>query len=172
MYQHSKLIVVIGCLVMALFLMGCGKGKPKDIPALHSATVTVKNGSSPISDARVVLVLSGNSTGSWSVAGSTDANGVAKLATSQGDWKGVGAPAGEYTVFINKAVQFTQESLPEELEGDERAKQAFFAEQQKKIEALPKIIPTSLTNAITSPLKITVAAGSPSELTVDVSEHK
>ena len=172
MFQPNKLIVITGCLVLVLMVTGCGTGKPKDIPALHPASVTVKNGSSPIADAMVVLIFSGNSTGSWSVAGKTDANGIAKLSTTQGDWKGAGVPAGDYVVFVNKAAEFTQEPLPEELEGDERAKQAFFAEQQKKIDALPKLIPTSLTSAATSPLKITVAKGSPSELTVDISEHK
>ena len=171
MYQQNKRIVVIGCLVLMLTLTGCGKSKPKDIPALYPATVIVKNGATPISGARVVLIFSGNSTGSWSVSASTDTNGVAKLSTSQGDWKGAGVPAGDYVVFINKSADFTQEPLPEELEGDERAKQAFYAEQQKKIDSLPKIIPSSLTTAVTSPLRITVAAGTTAELTVDVSEH-
>ena len=172
MFQQNKLIVVIGCLVLMLTLPGCGTGKPKDIPALHPATVIVKDGATPISDARVGLVFSGSSTGSWNIAGSTDASGVAKLSTMQGDWKGSGVPAGEYVVFVTKAPEIKFDPIPEEMENDERAKQAVLAERQKQIDALPKIIPSVLTIATTSPLKMTVAAGTKAELTVDVSEHK
>ena len=171
MYQRNKLVIVIGCLSLMLMLTSCGKGKPEGIPSLHPATVTVKNGSSAIADARVVLIFSGNSTGSWAVSGATDANGVAKLSTKQGEWSGLGVPEGDYVVFINKSPEFTPEPMPEEIEGNDAAKAAFNAERQKKFDALPKIIPTSLTTAVTSPLKITVTAGTPAELAVDISEY-
>ena len=174
MNHWKKLFFIVLCSSLA-FSWGCGKKRPEGIPDLYPATVTVKNGSSPIANASIVLIKKDSSGpgASWSATGNTDAKGVAKIKTSQGDWVGNGAPAGDYTVFINKRPgDFVPEPTPPELDGDEAAKLRFTAEQQKKLDALPKEIPVSLNSPVTSPLVLTVASGSPAELTVDVSEHQ
>ena len=173
--KHWKYLAFV-CLSFALvFSWGCGKKKPDGIPDLYPATITVKNGSTPIANVSIVLIKkdSSSSGGSWSATGNTDSNGVAKIKTSQGDWVGNGAPAGEYTIFMNKRPgDFVPEPIPPELDGDEAAKLKFEAEQKKKLDALPKEIPVSLNSPVTSKLTLTVASGSPSELAVDVSEHQ
>ena len=173
MNHWKKLTFVLLCLSL-VFGWGCGKKRPEGIPDLFPASVTVKNGSSPIERVSVVFIKSNSSTseGSWSASGVTDAGGVAKMKTSQGDWVGDGVPAGEYAVFMNKRPDFTPEPIPPELEGDEAAKLKFEAEQKKKLEALTKEIPAVLNSPGTSKLSLTVASGTPAELTVDVSEYK
>ncbi len=158
--------------ICALLTTGCGTKKPAGIPPLYPATVTVKNGTSPIADASVFLVSQGNAPGSWAVNGSTDANGVAVINTSQGDWKSKGAPEGEYKIYITKVPDVKLDSPPEAIVNDSDALQKFEAEQMKKLKAAPKVIPDKLTNPAQSPLKITVVSGTPAELTVDLSEHK
>ena len=173
MNHWKKSAFVSLCLVLA-FGWGCGKKRPDGIPDLYPASVIVKNGGSPIEKVSIVLIKtnSSSSEGSWSANGMTDSSGVAKIKTSQGDWVGNGVPAGEYTVFMNKRPDFTSEPIPPELEGDEAGKLKLEAEQKKKLEALTNEIPASLNSPVTSKLKLTVASGGPSELTVDVSEHK
>jgi len=164
-----KSIFVFG--VCTFFVVGCGQKRPDGIPKLYPATVTVKNGASPIADASVFLVHQGGTSGSWAANGVTNTNGSAIINTSQGGWKSKGAPEGEYKIFITKRPDVVEDPIPEEIMDDSDARQRFSAEQARKLENAPKIIPEKLTNPAQSPLTITVGTSGTAELMVDVSEH-
>ena len=162
------LLLGIGIILIA----GCGPKRPDGVPALYPAKVTVKNGASPIAEANVFLVYQGATSGSWSVSGVTDANGVAEITTSQGEWKSKGAPEGEYKIYITKRPDVQEDPMPEEIKNDSDAMERFAAEQQRKLAAAPKVIPEILANPATSPLSLTVSTSGTAELTVDISEHQ
>lgn len=166
----SVFAVTLG--VYAVLVTGCGSQRPEGIPELFPAKVTVKEGASPIADASVFLVLQGGDSGSWAANGVTDTNGVAVINTSQGAWKSKGAPAGDYKIFITKRPDIEEDPVPDEIREDSDAMQRFSAEQLRKLQAAPKIIPDILADPSKSPLKMSVAKGGTAELTVDVSEHK
>lgn len=170
--KYKKNLFFILCTV--LVLGGCGIKKPDGIPDLHPAKVVVTDGGTPIRGATVSFRPTGSggsASGSWNTVALTDASGVAMIATSQGEWKADGVPAGEYRVVISKKSDYVSEPIPPEIEGDEQAKMAFYAEQKKKMEAAASEVPKSL-GASESPLKITVSPGTPAELTVDVAQYK
>jgi hypothetical protein len=166
-----KSILLIGLCCLSLFV-GCGKKRPEGVPDLYPAKVTVTNAGTPIADANVFLVSQSGASGSWSANGATDAQGVAVINTSQGDWQAKGAPEGEYKIYITKLPDVKEDPVPEEIKNDSDALQKFEQEQMKKLQAAPKIIPEVLTQPAKSPLTLKVAAGSTAELKVDVSEHK
>ena len=168
--DKMKTVFVAGlCMV---FAVGCGPKKPDGIPPLYPAKVTVTKGTTPIADASVFLVGQGGNPGSWAANGITDAKGVAVINTSQGGWKSKGAPEGQYKIFITKRPDVEEDHIPEEIMEDSDARQRFAAEQLKKLNAAPKVIPEILTNPAQSPLKLNVAKSGTSELTVDVNEHQ
>ena len=158
--------------VSLVFIMGCGPKKPDGIPPLYPAKVMVQNGASPIVGASVFLVSQGATSGSWGVNGVTDSSGTATITTSQGEWKSKGAPEGNYKIYITKRPEIQEEPMPEEIANDSDAMERFAAEQMKKLNAAPKIIPEKLSNPAQSPLTITVSASGSTELTVDISEHQ
>ena len=155
-----------------LFTVGCGTKKPDGIPPLYPAKVTVNNGASPIAEASVFLVLQEGTSSGWAANGVTDVNGVAVINTSQGDWKSKGAPAGEYKIYITRRPDVKEDPMPDEIKNDSDAMERFAAEQWKKIQNAPKLIPEKLTNPAQSPLKLTVSTSGTAELTVDISEHQ
>jgi hypothetical protein len=163
-----KSIFAVG--VCVLFVVGCGTKKPDGIPELHPAKVIVQNAGAPIADATVLFA--GGTSGSWSIIGITDSSGVAVITTSQGSWKDKGAPAGEYKVYITKKAEVQQDPLPPELQNDSDAIEKHSAEYMKLLQNAPKVIPDGLTNPAKTPLTLTVGAGGPAELTVDVSKHQ
>jgi hypothetical protein len=168
--KYLKYIFLSGlCLSL---VAGCGTGKPDSIPDLFPATVTIKKGTVAVADATVIFTSTGNNSGSWSVSGTTDSNGIAKMNTTLGSWSGHGVPSGEYKIFINKAPVFTSVPMPTGIDGDEAAKQAYEQEQAKKKASFAKEIPSILTLASSTPLKLAVTSGSSAELTVDVSEYE
>jgi len=106
------------------------------------------------------------------VSGRTDANGVAVITTSQGEWSGNGAPEGEYIVYVLRNPTIHQEPLPPELADDSAAMDRHAAEYGRLLAAAPRIIPVILTCPSTSPLKLTVGTSGTATLVVDVSEHE
>lgn len=162
-----KIMMVLG--VGLLLFTGCGRGKPKGIPVLHPVNVTITKGGTPVDGANVFLVASNAASGSWSIAGITDAKGVAAIETSQGDWKGKGAPEGEYKIYLTKLAKIEEPAPPGE---DDAAKAVFYAERLMRLEAAGKEIPKSLTSVATSDLKITVAAGTRTNETFDIGQFE
>ena len=72
------------------------------MPELIPCEVTVKLDDSPLPGAtiRLLSASSPSSKKTWSVSGTTDASGVAKMQT-YGEY--IGVPEGEYTVLISKS---------------------------------------------------------------------
>lgn len=165
-----KSLFVLGLCIV--FAVGCGTKKPDGIPQLHPAKVTVTNGTSPIAEASVFLILQGGASGSWSTVGVTDAKGVAVINTSQGGWTSKGVPEGEYKIYITKAPDVKLDPPSEEIMNDSAAWERFAAEQAKIKRDAPKIIPEKLANPAQSPLTLTVTTSGTAELAVDISEHQ
>lgn len=165
-----KKISLLG--IALLFITGCGGGKPEGIPALHPVTVTVTKGGTPVTKANIMLIPTTAAKGSWSVSGMTDASGVAIIETAQGSWKSQGAPEGEFQIYITKLAAIEEPEKPADIEGDPAAKEAYFAERLKRLEAAGKEIPKVLTEPKTSPLKITVASGTGASETFDVADYE
>jgi len=156
-----------------ILVIGCGPTRPDGIPKLYPATVTVQNGASPIAEANILLVAQGGGhSGSWAVAGITNASGVAVITTSQGEWRGNGAPEGEYRVYITKLPDVHQDPLPEELINDSDAIERHAGEYMRLLRDAPKIIPDILTDPSRTPLTLVVSISGRAELSVDVSEHQ
>jgi hypothetical protein len=99
-------------------------------------------------------------------------SGVAEITTSQGEWKGKGAPEGTYKLYITKRPDIAEEPIPDEIRGDSDAMERFAAEQLRRLNAAPRIIPEILTSPASSPLTIIVNPSGTAELTVDISEHQ
>ena len=100
---HKRLFV-LPFIIFTAFL-GCGKPakeKPADMPELIPCEITVKLDGSPLSGAtlRFLSTSSGSSKETWSVSGTTNASGVAKMQT-YGEF--IGVPEGEYIVLISKS---------------------------------------------------------------------
>ncbi len=160
----------------ALFLiaacLGCSGGKPAGIPSLSKVQVTVVKSGTPVKDANVFLVPAvGTASGSWSVSGKTDVQGLAVINTSQGDWSGIGAPEGEYKIYLTKFAQIEEPEMPANMDEDEEAKAAYYAEREKRLKEAGNEIPASMNDAERSGLKVSVA-GPLTELTIDVDEAK
>ena len=101
MLLHHKGLIIVSLIVIAAF-QGCEKTvkeKPAGLPELIPCEITVKLSGSPLPGASVRL-LSTPPSKSWSVMGTTNASGVAKMQT-YGDFNG--APEGDYTVLISKS---------------------------------------------------------------------
>jgi len=81
-----------------LIQAGCTRddGRPKDMPNLYATSITITQEGKPLEGATVSL--SSATPSQYSASGITDASGVAVLRTYGFD----GAPAGEYTVLVNK----------------------------------------------------------------------
>ncbi|MDR3110139.1 MAG: hypothetical protein LBU65_10720 [Planctomycetaceae bacterium] len=169
-----KFIKTIMLLFVSLSIAaGCGTKKPDGIPELVSTKITVTNGSSPITQAKITLTpAAGGAVGGWSMYADTDESGVAEIKTVQGSWSAKGVPAGDYIVYVTKMSKIESEPMPEGIDDDAVAKAKYMAEQEKKLAARTSEIPKTLTQAATTPLKLTVTSGSPTELSVDVSQHK
>lgn len=169
-----RLAKFVPILLFAVVLcVGCGPKKPDGVPSLFPTTVTIVKSGTPVANANVIFVAGeGTASGSWSVSGITDATGVAKIETSQGDWKAPGAPEGEYKFYITKLAQIEEPEQPADIETNEEAKKNYFAERLKRLEEASKEIPKSLTSTDTSDLSITVASGTGGAETVDVDQYK
>lgn len=166
--RYMKLASVLLFVVATCF--GCSGGKPDGIPKLEQTKITVVKGGTPVANANVFLVPSLESpSGSWSVAGQTDASGLAIIKTSQGSWSAPGAPEGEYKIYLTKFAQIEEPEMPANMDEDEEAKAAYYAEREKRLKEAGNEIPAKLNQAETSGLKITVGSGL-TEQTIDVDQ--
>ena len=83
--------------LFSLFVIGCGSGKPSDLPKLYPCTVKIidKTGA-PVDNASVVAT---SPDSKWASIGLTDSTGVAVLKTN-GIYPGV--PLGTFKVIVTK----------------------------------------------------------------------
>ncbi len=88
--------VVATLALLAISVCGCSKPHPDGLPKLVPCSVTIVQESKPLEGATVSFE---SNDLQWSVGGTTDANGVAKMYT-HGQYQGV--PEGTYKVTVVK----------------------------------------------------------------------
>ncbi|MDO4586887.1 MAG: carboxypeptidase regulatory-like domain-containing protein [Planctomycetia bacterium] len=98
-------IVLLGFLISGI-VFGCGKKKPDGMPKLVPCEVSVIQDGKPLEGAVVSFY---SDTIKWSISGTTDANGLAKIHT-HGTYPG--SPEGEFKVTVTKTV-IEQTTQPE-----------------------------------------------------------
>ena len=160
--------------VIAIFLcgtvVGCGKRRPSDFPAVYPCKITVTDAGKPIKDARVVLTPL-NGYGNLIVTGTTDSSGTAPIVTAMHTYFEYGVPEGEYEVEISKTpvIEFpvSQEEYAALSESEQR-------KVGKQIEALYLTTPSEVPRCLsaTHKQKLTVVAKKGGRLDVDVSKFK
>jgi len=96
----KKLLLAFSFLSCVALIVGCGPKRPEGLPPLVSCVLTFQyEGGSPVADAMVSLVPENADLRQWSIAGTTNASGVATIFT-HGDF--AGAPAGTFRVVVRK----------------------------------------------------------------------
>jgi len=159
-------------------LSGCGGEKfPSDFPNVCPMTVTVKDGTTPLSKVLIVFYPSTTGAGAaYASSGATSANGVAKISTSQGGFSKAGIPAGEYVVTVEDIIEVDIGVTPDdevkmsmrELGELSRKKQKLMATYKKKV---PDVLRKSGKVENRSPIRFTATEGK-NELTIDVAQFK
>lgn len=89
--------VLVGALCLCL-MVGCGRKTPEGMPKLVPCSISITQDNKPLEDATVMLVSEGLT---WTVGGTTDHSGVAKIYT-HGTYPG--APVGNYKVVVSKQI--------------------------------------------------------------------
>jgi len=102
----KKLVPISVLLLYVALMSGCGgPQRPPGLPQLYDCALTFQFADgSPVNSAGVTLVPENATLGQWSISGTTDSAGTAKIYTSA-DF--AGAPAGKYKILVRK-----EESVP------------------------------------------------------------
>ena len=99
--MNNTIPTLFSILLFVLLTSGCApSNRPPGLPRLYPATITITQKGKPLSDVSIRLVPETPS--EWSVSGTTNASGTAKLVT-YGQFDGV--PEGSYTVVLSKVVR-------------------------------------------------------------------
>jgi len=162
-------------LILGLFLLsviGCsGTRVPSDFPKTFPATVTVKEGETPLADT-MILLYNQEARGSWACSGNTDANGKAELVTNQGSHMAKGVPAGSYKVTLSKTSKAPSERSADEVAAMSYDEQIAYNQRiSTELAKMPPPIPRTLTHPKETPLTLEVT-DSGGELVVDLSQYK
>lgn len=147
--------------------VGCGPKAPADMPETHPFKVKVVNGSDAIADVDVFFIAT---SGSVTISGKTDKNGVAEITSTLQGYTADGAPAGDYKVTCTKDPQPEHWKTPAELAAMSVGEQSeYHAEYEAKRAEMPREIPEVWKDFDRTPLSATVSAGG-GEVTFDVAE--
>ena len=146
---------------------GCGPKAPADMPETHPFKVKIVNGSDAIADVDVFFIAT---SGSVSICGKTDKNGVAEITSTYQKYTAKGAPAGEYKITCTKDPQPEHWKTPQELASMSIGEQGeYHAEYEAKRAEMPREIPEVWKDFDATPLSATVSAGG-GEVVFDVAE--
>jgi len=157
-------------LIGLMLLCGCSDS-PKGFPKVVSCQITVTRGSTPIDEVDVTLEPT-TPVSSILFFGKTDSQGVCNVATTFANHSKNGVPEGIYKVILVKEPPVEETKTQEELGKMSRSEiDAYRAQIKKKRDALPRIIPTVLTQSSSTPLKIDVTS-SGATLAVNLDEYK
>jgi hypothetical protein len=170
--RHLPLFTIAVAIMVCPIFSGCS-GAPSDFPKVASYRVIVKDGTTPIADALVVLTPESDSPlGRFTINGVTDSSGVAVVYTTLQNYSRRGAPAGEFRVTVRKDVPLpTGTRTPEETDSmDDRTRRAYEAELERQYRATPREVPERFSNVRTSRLTVTVGPGG-GTFEVDVSQN-
>jgi len=113
-------------LLLLIFVMGCVRNVPADLPKLYPLTVTVIQDDKPLDEATVQLI-SKDEGSRWSACGVTDSSGNVTFFT-QGKYQGV--PAGMYLAVVTKT--FTE---PSQYAGKQQPVDVDYQEWQRRLGA-------------------------------------
>ena len=159
-------------------LSGCGgQTFPSDFPKVYPMTVTVKDGATPLPKVSIMFYPATTGAGAaYASSGSTNANGVAKISTSQGAFNRAGIPTGEFVVTVEDIIEVDLGVTPaeetkmsmRELGELSRKKEKLIAAYERKV---PEILRRSGKVEDRSPIRFTASEGK-NELTIDVAEFK
>ena len=166
----NRLFVAALAIAVVSTVVGCG-GKPKGFPSVKPCTITVVDGGAGIEGVEVALVPSATLSGTI-IGGKTDASGACVVTTTFANYRAPGAPAGEYTVQLQKNPDVGMPDLtPEQMETMERGDiDKYYADRAAKVKSAEKIVPPNLTSFQTSPIKVNVP--NDATVTVDLSQYK
>ena len=101
-------LFVILFLAISVFSGCTKKPRPDGFPELYPCTITIIQDGKPLVDALVRLVPDGHAL-QWTIAGTTDKNGVVKVITHT-DY--AGAPEGTFKVCVSK-IEITPSQFPQ-----------------------------------------------------------
>jgi len=173
--KHFISPFLLGC-SLVLF-SGCGQKSPPGFPAVYPMTVTVTDGTMPLSDVRVTIRQADSSSGGAYVSsGVTNSSGIATIGTVQGSYAKKGIPEGEFLISLEELIEVDIGMTPEEflaLPMSERGKVQ--AAKEKKRAAVPRKVPdvlrTQVGNKDVSRLHYTATKGK-NALSVNVAEYR
>lgn len=167
--KYFSLMIICG---LSMLCAACDWNVPKDVPKLYSCSVKVVNAEGPVTDVEVVL-FGDEGFDHLSIAGTTDAKGIAHLKTIRASWVGNGSPTGKFKVTLNKKANVPDWKSDEEildLRGSEA--EQYDKEKKRKIEEIAKVIPKIFRSKTTTPLSVEVSSAGGEILSVNVSDRK
>jgi len=167
-----KPLIYISLGMFLFCVAGCQNAiVPKDFPKTFPATVTVKDGETPLADV-MILLYTQEAQGSWASSGTSDANGVAALVTNQGNYMAKGVPAGTYKVTLTKTPKAPSEKSADEVAAMSYEEQAAYSQKiSEELAKMPSPISQALTNPKATPLTLEVTA-TDGKLIVDLAQYK
>ena len=160
------------CLLCTLILLasGCGKPTPSELKNLAPVKITVVRKGEPLADVLVQLVA--DSPVLLARGGVTDANGVVVIETKMQANFGTGVQPGTYTVTLAKDVPLPSELQERENEMDlSEAEKAALDKSRRDFYDKNRLVPLILTDAKTSPIRLSVAEKTGAAMSVDVAEY-
>ena len=171
--RYMQLTLAI-LLLAVTFLLGCERA-PKGMVPVYPCKIKLTKDGAPV--ASVGISMFDNSlSGSYSVGGTTDANGVAEISTSYGSYFTKGSPAGEFQVTVMEMPTIPDElKIPSEqlmqMPGPER--DAHLRKVSEARMAFKRSVPVSFSTPDTTPLKMTVAESKQgTEVSFEVNDYK
>jgi len=156
---------IISLLAVCIFV-GCGgPPRPAGMPPLFPCEITITQEGQPLENAFVQLVPEDGSSG-WSIAGHTNANGVARILTHA---QFPGAPEGTFKVLVSKTEHTLSSLPPEPADVHSREWEQWYELAQN--ERLPKfaIVQPKYDDIRATPHSITITQGR-NQATFDVGE--
>ena len=169
-FMLRKSLFLVASISVIGLLQGCGQPAPDGFPAVRATTVKVVNGGTPIANVSVILVPEGSSL-TYVMAGKTEADGTAKLQTSQGTFIKTGVPDGTYRIMLNEnpKIDMPVLTMEEQASMSPQQQQARQKEYETKL-AAARTVPVLLGDANKTPLKMTVDASNTS-MEIDISKY-
>lgn len=170
--MKTKLLSICSIFLLLLLFLGCGPARPEGLPELHPCTITVVDGSKPMSGISVSFLRHGGQ-GAWSLGGLTNSSGILQARTVFGSYEGRGVPAGTYAVVLNEKFNFPVEldltvDQMLSLSPEESAKHT---QKRDEFIAANRTLPPSVCDPDNSPLELTVDE-SGGTLVIDLSKYR
>ncbi|MGL4594270.1 MAG: hypothetical protein ACRCUY_06030 [Thermoguttaceae bacterium] len=167
--MKTRSFILLAILPM-LLTMSCNKA-PDGMPKIYPCSVSVVNDSGPVEGA-IIMLFPETEIGDIVSTGTTDKNGIAKIATMYQLYTQNGAPEGDYKITIQKEPFLAHTKTPEELVRMDRTElESYTKEYRAKFNVLPKIVPEKLTKHNSTPLKLSITPVG-GRLDVDLSQYK